>query len=192
MEILYLLIVIVGAWCVIRIIKHFESKNSLLRNGKKSSPSPAFQSPEDFMLRRYSYCAPEASASSDPLLQNLAKVNKYNPSTRLMDEMDYWFQNATPRLMHRGNCLALINSYGYIEETFWQNIQKLGLNPEKDAFFQKLLISVHNVNSIWNKNFGNLLFSFGIRYELLPEVEKILREDPRFESAKNTYDLARF
>ena len=147
---------------------------------------------EDFMFQEYSYWGFETSNLFNKLLTKLKEVNVYDPRTRLVDGMDIWFKQVTPQLMHDGKCLGYIEHYGYLEDTFWKNIEKCGLHPEQDKRFQQLLISVNK--SSWGflvNNFDNMLFHFGQHFELLPEIENILRTDARFWRPKDVYDLAR-
>ncbi len=144
------------------------------------------------MYREYSYDLYDLDVFPDPLLSRLKKVNLYNPAERVPDMMDVWFKKATPKLMHDGKCLAYINHYGHIEDTFWKNVVELNLHPEADKEFQQLVVSCYRTNwGIWHNNFDNLLYHFGKRYSLLPEIEIVLKEDKRLCLAKETYYLAR-
>ena len=154
--------------------------------------SPFFPTAEDFMFREYDYDAFELSHSLNSLLSILKKVNFYDPQTRAIDAMDVWFKQATHQLMHEGKCLAYIEHYGHLEDTFWLNMAELNLRPEQDETFQKLLISCYKTSwGIWTRNFSNLLWHFGRNYQLLPEVEKILNTDSRLKDALRTYNSAR-
>ena len=178
-----LLVAAARVWCLLR------KNNKQQKAETETSGSFDLKEVQSFMLKEYS-CY---SSSKDPLFCHLLKVNRYNPETRPADSMDRWFEEATPQLMHSDSCLAYINHYGYIEDTFWKNIRKLGLHPEQDVKFQRLLISVYRLKTfgIWTENFCNLLFHFGAHYRLLPELEQILINDSRFADAKQTYELAR-
>ncbi len=189
MEHYYLLIVICcflpfilgGIW----FARHDCSK--IPREIKKSATSPRA---EDEMLKEYYY--DEFSTHYNGLLSKLKKVNLYDPRIRIADEMDVWFKTMTRELMHDGNCLAYINHYGHLEDTFWKNIQELNISPEQDEKFQRLIVSVYKTDwGVWIRNFCNLPFNYGQRYKLSPNVEKILNNDSRFQDVKQTYELAR-
>lgn len=154
--------------------------------------TPVVQGAEDVMLREYYYGIGKLFSPSNYLLKELEKVNVYDPRNRCADYMDEWFKNATPKLMHDGVCLAYINNHGHLEDAFWKNIEMCGLNPEQDKKFQQLLISVYKTSwGIWLRNYSNLLFSYGMRYKLLPEIEDILNTDARFGDSKQSYNFAR-
>ena len=194
MELHYLLAVICcfvpfiigGIW----FARHDTQKVSPIRSVPVSLP--VIPGCEDLMLKEY--CFDEFSSFNrfNSLLAKLKKVNLYNPRTRAADKMDNWFKEATPQLMHDGNCLAYINHYGHIEDSFWLNMANLGLKPEQDRKFQQLLISISKTGwGVWIENFNNLLFHFGKNYQLLPEVENVLNADSRFAIPKQTYEFAR-
>lgn len=140
------------------------------------------------IFKKYSYIP---DTHDDPLFINLTKVNTLDPQKRPPNKMDKWFYDHTLQLMHSGECLAYINHYGYLEETFWKNIEKSGFNPETDKTFQYLLISVSKYSwGVWLVNFSNLLFHFGMHYQFLHEVKNVLKTDSRLESSKDVYDSA--
>lgn len=123
------------------------------------------------------------------LLWDLHKVNVYNPRLRKPEENDKWFREHTCRLMHDGACLAYINHYGHLEETFWKNIEELGLKPEEDVKFQCLLISIDSVN--YFPNFPNLLYHYIQHWNLLPNVKSVMDVDSRFENLRTRYILSK-
>jgi len=153
---------------------------------------PVSQAAEDLMLKEYYFDEFSLFNRFNSLLIKLKEVNLYDPQTRPADKMDDWFKKVTSQLMHDGSCLAYINHYGHLEDSFWLNIANLGLKPEQDRKFQQLLISINKTSwGIWIENFGNLLFHFGKNYQLLPEVESILQADSRFATPKQIYKFAR-
>ena len=167
---------------------------SLHDKKREQSPKPGMSSAsvcpqtEKLMFREYSF----SGRLDNRLLRELKKVNLYDPRTRVADEMDDWFKNVTSQLMHDGSCLAYINHYGHLEDSFWLNVASLGLKPEQDRKFQQLLISINKTGcGVWTENFNNLLFHFGMHYQLLPEVESVLRADSRFATPKQIYKFAR-
>ncbi|MBR1648040.1 MAG: hypothetical protein IJ689_00390 [Alphaproteobacteria bacterium] len=178
MENYYLLAIICCLLLFITVVLY------LAGHGKKTmhleTPPPKVR---NLKLREYCY----DNLSFNLLLQKLKKVNVYNPDKRKVNAMDAWFKEATPQLMHDGDCLAYINSYGYLERTFWNNIAELGINPEQDKAFQQMIFSVNNHGL---NNFCNLPFGYARRYKLLPEVETIIKTDPRLNAAKRVYELA--
>jgi len=154
--------------------------------------SPVSQTTENLMFKEYYFDEFSSFNRFNSLLAKLKKVNLYNPRTRAADKMDDWFKEVTPQLMHDGSCLAYINHYGHLEDSFWLNMTNLGLKPEQDRKFQQLLISISKTGwGVWIENFDNLLFHFGKNYQLLPEVESILQADSRFALPKRTYEFAR-
>jgi len=147
---------------------------------------------KDLMLKEYSCYELSSANRFNDLLSKLKKVNLYNPQKRAANEMDDWFKKVTPQLMHDGSCLAYINNYGYLEDSFWVNIANLGLKPEQDKEFQQILFSVRKTScGYWMPNFRNLSFNYGKRYKLLPEIEHIVNTDSCFTTLKETYEFAR-
>lgn len=146
------------------------------------------QNPEEIMVKGYSYINHE-----NALLHKLEQVNTYSPDFRTPNTMDHWFKRHTGLLCHDGECLAYINRFGHIEDTFWKNIEELGLKPEENEKFQRLLISISysKYTEKYHPNFRNLLFNYGKRYKLMPKILKILDNDPRFAHAKETYENGR-
>ena len=144
---------------------------------------------EDCVLKSYYHF----DVRRGTLLDKLSMVNLYDPANRPHNYMDDWFKDNTRLLMHDGKCLAHLNYYGHLEDTFWKNIKELNIHPERDKQFQLFLISVHKTSwDVYVKNFDNLLFNYGMQYKLLPEIESIIMNDVRFNSAKNTYLRARY
>lgn len=192
MEIYYLLAVICcltpfiggGIWFALRCDKESDEKSPVPSLTSKFS----FEDYESIMIHYYS---PYGGNSS--LREKLENVNPLASNRRAINAWDHWFRRHTADCYHDGDCLAYINHYGYIEDTFWKNIDELGLKPEKDLKFQLLLISVYYNEYIeqYYKNFSNLLFNFGKHYQLMPEVQNILNNDQRFAQSKKTYEFAR-
>ncbi len=173
---------------IIRCASSICKKQKITRT--EDTSAPVLEPVKGVMFCKYSYANP----SGNDLLSNLMKVNLSSPNTRPFDEHDKWFKEATPLLMHDGECLAYLNHYGYIADTFWKNIAELDLHPEEDKEFQQLLVSCYKTEwggKVWWENFRNLLYIFGGGYRLLPEIENILDTDSRLAEAKDTYDRAR-
>ena len=161
-------------------------------NHSVPATSPVFRGVEDMMLKEYYY---------DTILHNrlrtkLRKVNLYDPKTRSADIWDVWFKKFTQELCHDGYCLAYIDHYGHLTDTFFKNLVELDLKPEHDITFQKLLVSEYKISGglfagVYRRNYTNLLFIYGQRWQLLPEIVDILKTDKRFSDARQTYELAR-
>jgi hypothetical protein len=140
------------------------------------------------MVQQYYY-----TDNQTPLRKKLALVDTLDPKKRDINEMDHWFKRNTAQICHNAECLAYINHYGHLEDTFWKNIEDLGLKIEEDEVFQRLLISIsfHEFTEQYYPNFRNLLFSYGKRYRLMPKVLEVLDNDLRFARPRETYEFGR-
>lgn len=167
------------------------------RQKKKPKPAPKPSSvpkiidaePLVKLVKDYSY--DNFTDNNNFLLSKLKKVCLYDPRERSENEMDRWFRNNTPLIIHDGFCLAYIDHYGHLEDTFWKNIKMLGLKIEDDEVFQSLIISVCKTDlGLYHLNLPNMLFHFGYNYKLLLKLEQIVMDDIRFASARATYENA--
>ena len=124
----------------------FGSKDKKMEQSPKlrMSSAPVSQKMEDLMFREYSYPLGE---TGNRLLRKLKEH---------CDD-DAWFLEATPQLMHDGDCLAYINDYEKLRTRFWENIQKLGIHADRDERFQRLVFSVYQskygLEHNWEPNF---------------------------------------
>jgi len=142
------------------------------------------------LFRDYSYNS--FCNQGNLLLSNLKDVCLYDSKTRPINPMDRWYKDNTANLSHDGACLAYINHYGYLEDTFWKNVKELGIDLAKDKSFQRILVSVCKTSlGYYQKNFSNMLFHFARYYTLLPEIDDIIQNDERFAEVKATYNLGR-
>lgn len=116
----------------------FGSKDKKMEQSPKPrmSSAPVRQKLEDLMFREYSYPLGE---TGNRLLRKLKEH---------CDD-DAWFLEATPQLMHDGDCLAYINDYEKLRIRFWENIQKLGIHADRDEHFQRLVFSVYPPKYGW-------------------------------------------
>ena len=193
MENYYLLAVIccLSPFIVGGILFAFNDHEKVQLTQPNSTFAPVIQGVEDLMLKEYYYSDVLNTHTFNRLLSKLKKVNRYDPTTRRQDEMDICFKQATRDLCHDGVCLAYIDHYGYITDTFFKNLIELDLKPDQDVKFQKLLISTNNKSGFYAQNYTNLLFIYGRHWTLLPEIENILNTDPRFKEALQTYNFSR-
>jgi hypothetical protein len=125
----------------------FGSKDKKMEQSPKLRISSAQvgQKPEDLMFREY---------SSDVIGNHLLKKLKKH-----CDD-DAWFLEATPQLMHDGDCLAYINDYEKLRTRFWENIQKLRIYADRDERFQRLVFSIYQTKYGWEPNFLPSSFCF--------------------------------
>ncbi len=118
----------------------FGSKDKKMEQSPKLRISSAQvgQKPEDLMFREYS-----SDVFGNHLLKKLI----------MYCDDDAWFLEATPQLMHDGDCLAYINEHEHLEAMFWENIQKLRIYADRDERFQRLVFSIHQTKYGWEPNF---------------------------------------
>lgn len=92
-------------------------------------------------------------------------------------DWDRWFEHATKKICHDLYCLWCLETDSKLEKKFWMNIQNLEVKVEKDKKFQRILI---------DHSFTHLIYSYGLHYDFLPELEKLMNK--RFENAKQAYE----
>ena len=119
-----------------------------------------------------------------PLLLSLRDIRKKDTITR-----DKWFEKYAEDMALDGWCLSYIDSYGHLTATFLNSLNE----PEKNLTFQRLLISVRksDIFDAYQANYENILFLYAKKWELAPEIQKVLAEDERFRVAKEIYELGR-
>lgn len=123
------------------------------------------------------------------LLETLQKVDTTDPRLRVKNEYDLWFESHIEELAQNGWCLEYIYTKGHLTDTLFAKLK----DPDKNLVFQKLLISIfkNETFNVYQLNFGNLLFQYATKWELLPEVREILNKDERFSVVKDVYDRGR-
>ncbi len=175
-----------GVWFALR-----DNKKPVEKSPSLVSSQPSKSSSEDYERMMIHYYSPYGDGSL--LREKLENVDTLNPRKRIANAWDHWFRHHTADFCHDGECLAHINHYGHIEDSFWKNMKELGINPEQDEVFQRLLISVqyNNYCDRYFRNFSNLLFHFAQHWTLMPKIQQILDTDERFSDAKNTYEFSR-
>jgi len=188
----YLPVVIIGLMLIcigaVFLIKRRKKKPSLEQVQPKKLTYPRRKNKS--LVRYYSYDSNSNSFNS--LLMKLKDVSLYEPHMRPTNEMDRWFKENTHSISHNGSCLSYLNKYRVLHMTFWKNVKELGLKPDKDEKFQRLLISVYpQSGGLYCENFRYLLFHYAKQYKLLPQVEEILKTDSRFKDPLVTYQFAR-
>ena len=135
----------------------FGSKDKKMEQSPKlrMSSAPVSQKMEDLMFREYSYPLGE---TGNRLLRKLKEH---------CDD-DAWFLEATPQLMHDGDCLAYINENKHLEAMFWENIQKLRIYADRDERFQRLVFSIYQTKYGWEPNFlPSYLCIFGYYFMMI-------------------------
>ncbi|MBP5615654.1 MAG: hypothetical protein J6X42_03790 [Alphaproteobacteria bacterium] len=99
-------------------------------------------------------------------------------------DWNYWFERETKKICHDRYCLSYLEDDTSLQKKFWENIQKLDINVEKDKRFQRLLI---DYNDKWYV-FKKLVYSYALRFDFLPELVEIMNKDQRFSFAKEVYE----
>lgn len=142
--------------------------------------------PEDYIRNYYDgIYALKKNVLSAEFFSNLEKVNKTTLNGRKRDKYDDWFDNNIKNFCKSGEALAYIARYGHLTDRF---IAKLK-NPQYDANFQKYLVSVHrnNLTGTYFTNCQNLLWYYLEKWDLLPEIKKVIKEDARFGRVMDIY-----
>lgn len=142
--------------------------------------------PEDYIRNYYDgiYALKKDTLSAE-IFCKLEKVNKTTLKGRKRDKYDDWFDNNIKNFCKSGEALAYIARYGNLTDRF---IAKLK-NPQYDANFQKYLVSVHrnNLTGTYFTNCQNLLWYYLEKWDLLPEIKKVIKEDARFGRVMDIY-----
>ena len=142
--------------------------------------------PEDYIRNYYDgIYALKKNVLSAEFFSNLEKVNKTTLKGRKRDKYDDWFDNNIKNFCTSGEALAYIARYGHLTDRF---IAKLK-NPQYDANFQKYLVSVHrnNLTGIYFPNCQNLLWYYLEKWDLLPEIKRVIMTDSRFGRVMDIY-----
>lgn len=142
---------------------------------------------DDSLFKEYS----KQDYSESSLLTKLRELSIRNPHNCHVNSMEGWFKENAKKMTHDGACLAYIEHYRYLEELFWKNIEETDVKIDQDEKFQRILISVcQTTPGVYTQNFSKMLFHFGMKHHLLPELEALIQNDPRFKDPKHTYELA--
>jgi len=150
----------------------FGSKDKKMEQSPKLRMSSAQvgQKPEDLMFREYS-----SDVFGNHLLQKLKKH---------CDD-DAWFLEATPQLMHDGDCLAYINEHEHLAAMFWENIQKLRIHADRDERFQRLVFSIHRTSTgRWTPNFITYRGDFRYPADIFDDIIEEMQYDDCFPTSK--------
>lgn len=142
--------------------------------------------PEDYIRNFYDgIYALKKNASTADFFCKLEKVNKVTLKGRKRDKYDDWFEENIKNFCKCGETLAYIALYGNLTDRFLDGLK----NPQYDAEFQKYLVSVHrnNLTGIYFPNCQNLLWYYLQKWDLLPEIKKVIMEDVRFGRVMDIY-----
>lgn len=132
-------------------------------------------------------------ALKDPKLEEffrmLKKINKGKPRDRKADKYDEWYDANIKNFCKYGEVLAYIAIYGNLTDRFIDGLK----NPQNNLELQKHLVSVYQnqYDKTYHLNCQNLLWYYLERWDLLPEVKRVIMTDPRFVRALNMYNKQR-
>ena len=138
---------------------------------------------KDEYLVNYAYYA--LLGHVDSLVEILQNVNQEELSEQERAKYEKLFVANIEKIAVNGWCLAYINNFPHLLYFFLSNIKE----PDKNLKFQKLLISVEPAMCF--PNFRDLLFHYAERWQLLPEVAKVLESDECFLTTRRIYENAR-
>ena len=142
--------------------------------------------PENYVRNFYDgiYALKKNILTAD-LFCKLEKVNKTTLKGRKRDKYDDWFDENIKNFCKCGEALTYIALYGNLTDRFLDGLK----NPQYDAEFQKYLVSVHrnNLTGIYFPNCQNLLWYYLEKWDLLPEIKKVIKEDVRFGRVADIY-----
>lgn len=129
--------------------------------------------------------------SEQEVLDLLEKVDKSDPQKRCRNFYDGRFEKLLPCLFLYGEALRIVDRYGYLTDTFFRVLADIG----SDQRWQHRLCEVE-ANKFMPQNpyfakYGNLLFGYIRRYDLLPEVKEELFQNPKYKRVVEIYEIAR-
>ncbi len=132
--------------------------------------------------------------SEEEVMSLLERVDRSDPKKRKIDWFDLCFERLIPFLpmFPSDEPLVFISKYGYLEQTFWNVLDNDG-NIGRDVFFQYRLCEVTSSRKagLFYPKFGNLLFGYIQRYDLLPQVKDALFDNPMYARVVLCYKTAR-
>lgn len=142
--------------------------------------------PEDYVCNYYDgiYALKKDTLSAE-IFCKLEKVNKTILKGRKRDKYDDWYDNNIQNMCKCGEALAYIARYGHLTIRFLAGLE----NPQYDADFQKYLVSVYrnNLTGIYFPNCQNLLWYYLEKWDLLPEIKRVIMTDSRFGRVMDIY-----
>lgn len=123
------------------------------------------------------------------IFSKLRKVNKGTLTGRKANKYDTWYEANIKKFCKHGEILAYIAIYGNLTDRFIAGLK----HPENDAELQKHLVSVYKnqYDCTYHLNCQNLLWYYLKRWDLLPEIKRVIMTDSRFEKALNMYKKQR-
>ena len=119
----------------------------------------------------------------------LRKVNRAKPKDRKADKYDIWYDTNIKNFCKYGEVLAYIAIYGNLTDRFIARLK----NPQYNEELQRHLVSVYKnrYDNCYHLNCQNLLWYYLKRWDLLPQIKKIILTDTRFAPALKMYKTVR-
>lgn len=187
-----LALLIVGALFTLAIIGGFvfavkdRSGNPYPQIEVSKTAKDALAWPEDYIRNFYDgIYALKKDVLVANIFRKLEKVNKTTLDGRIRDKYDDWYDSNIKNFCRCGEALAYIARYGYLTTRFIGGLK----NPQYDADFQKYLVSVYrnNLTGTYIPNCQNLLWYYLEKWDLLPEIKRVIKEDVRFGRVMDIY-----
>lgn len=169
-------------------------------NDRDTSPYPVFESrkqqcriamwPDDYV--RLYYNGIYDTVKSTELAQifgKLRKIDRGKPKDRKANKYDIWYDANIKNFCKHGEVLAYIAIYGNLTDRFMAGLE----NPQYNEELQKHLVSVYQnrYDNSYHLNCQNLLWYYLKRWDLLPQIKRVIMTDNRFAPALKMYKTVR-
>ena len=188
MGVLFIIMALCAIGICLIVIKIETIKNMFVKKSQNSLKKSKNDS-NDIIIQNYKtygiFDIPKHPTELNYIVSTLLKMKKNNPKTRHLNEYDVWFIQNVEKFYKYGLTLSIIEYYSYLSEAFIENLDK----PWKNIELQKMLISVDEDGGMLN--FNNLLCMYLKKWDLAPEIKRLIFQDERLKNVKRTYQLYR-
>lgn len=125
------------------------------------------------------------------VVELLSKVDVTDPQKRCRNVYDGYYKKLLPCLYKYGEALRIINRYGHLADTFFRVLTDIGSNPKWQYKLCEVEVNEFMPQDPYFARYGNLLFGYVRRYDLLPEVKEELFQNPKYKRVVEIYEIAR-
>lgn len=131
--------------------------------------------------------------SEEEVMSLLKRVDKSDPSVRMVDVWDGYFEQLIPFLptFPFDEPLIYVAKYWHLTEIFLKLLDKQNIGTDVSFQYRLCEVRLSSVTGEYYPKFGNLLFGYVKRYDLLPEVKVALFDKPMYARIVLLYEAAR-
>lgn len=135
----------------------------------------------------------DSHITEQKVLKVLENVSVIDPKKRKPDIWDEEFIRLVPVLHHYDKALEMLNKYGWLSKTYFENLKDADKNVALQRTFCRIRKNAYQYPSCspYSACYGNLLYGFLEHWDLLPEIKEEIFDDPDFEPVVKIYELFR-